>query len=157
METDQDQYVKILFKHCAFNEDDESDCEDIESAWAIIEGDNYILQNTLFYAKMYSWGDVISAVEKDGDLYASGLIRASGYSTIRVLFYDIETRDRVIEKLQKKGCGFEGSNIEELISVSIPPNVLYYKEIASFLARGERKSDWGYEEACISSVHRRQK
>ena len=95
MKTDQEQYVKILFKHCAFNEDDESDCEDIESAWAKVEGDSYVLDNILFYAREYSLGDVISAVEKDGDLYASGLIRESGHSTIRVLFYDIEAKNRV--------------------------------------------------------------
>jgi hypothetical protein len=58
-------------------------------------------------------------------------------------------------ELKEMGCESELSNMNTLISVDIPFNIVYRK-ILSFLENGEREGKWEYQEACISSVHKNQ-
>lgn len=139
-------HVKILFKHDAF--DDES----IESAWAMKIGNNYKLDNILFYAKEFSLGDIISANEINGELYADELIEESGHTTVRMLFNNKEQVSPIREKLKLMNCSSEISNVDRLISVDIPVEV-DYSEMIAFLDAGEDKGEWEYEEASISSKH----
>ena len=76
------KYVKILFRHTAFDEDG------IEGAWAMKVGQYYQLDNILFYAKEFSLGDLIDVEEIKGELWVKGLTQESGHSTAR---YDITT------------------------------------------------------------------
>jgi hypothetical protein len=142
-----ENYVKLLFKHDAFEE------ESIESAWAKKKGEGYELNNILFYAKEYSLGDIIRAEEIEGELFATDLIEESGHSTIRILFSDVALVQPTRDTLKSKGCASELSNIDQLISVDIPPEVSY-ASIKHYLDEGLAKELWEYQEACISTKHR---
>ncbi|HTK21698.1 MAG TPA: DUF4265 domain-containing protein [Mucilaginibacter sp.] len=121
----------------------------IESAWAQRVEGNYILDNILFYAPGYSWGDIVSVEERNGLLYVTGLIKESGHSTIRIIFYNKEIIQLTTEQLEKRGCRWEGSNIPTLISVDIAPEIDYIP-IRKFLDEGEENDWWSYEESCLA-------
>lgn len=142
------EHVKVLFKHDAFGG------EDIEGAWAKPQGVNYVLDNILFYAKEYSWGDVIKVKNDKGKLFVESLFQESGHSTIRVLFSDSSMVRRIRGELSQMGCSTELSNVDKLISVDIPPDVSY-DLVTKFLGEGEEKEEWEYEEACISTHHQK--
>lgn len=135
---------KILFEYTDFN-----DAYAIESAWAEKIGDHYKLNNILFYAPEYSWGDIVSVEEKDGELFVTGLIEESGHTTVRIIFYDEEVLEPTVTWLQKMGCSYEGSNISSLIAVDIP-SAVDYSLIRQFLDEGERNEKWGFEESCLA-------
>ena len=141
-------YITVLFGHNAFGE------LSYESAWVKILKKGYMLDNVLFYAKEYSWGDSIKVISHEGEYYADGLINESGHSTVRILFSDLSIRDEMRKNLIEMGCSSELSNVEELISVDIPVDVDYNK-IRAYLEQGEQEEKWEYEEGCISYNHRK--
>jgi len=139
-------HLKILFIHDAFGEDS------IESAWAEKVKNGYQLDNILFYTKDYSWRDIVSTIEKDGELVVNGLIQEGGHSTVRVLLNDNNLVSSLRNELKKIGCSSELSNMDNLIAVDIPPEVSYL-EIKNYLDKGESQDKWEYQEACIASNH----
>ncbi|XHR95950.1 DUF4265 domain-containing protein [Mucilaginibacter sp. UC70_90] len=135
---------KIIFEY--------QDLEDnyaLESAWAEKRGEYYELRNILFYAPGYSWGDIVSVEDRNGELYVTDLIEESGHSTIRIIFYTNEVIEATIQQLNNFGCTYEGSNIAKLISVDVPSTV-DYKPIKKFLTEGEISELWSYEESCLA-------
>lgn len=141
--------IKVLFKHDAF------ETESYESAWVKVENDTYILDNILFYAKEYSCGDTISVIKVGDEYHVAGLIKESGHTTIRMLIEDVSKVGEIRNEIKELGCSSEGSNIDMLISVDVPSSVSYPK-VLEYLDAGENNGLWGYEEACISSIHRNQ-
>ena len=141
--------VKINFTHNEFGE------QNVESAWATRHGSFYKLDNILFYAKNYSWGDIFSVEERDGELYAHELIEESGHSTVRLLFSKVKEVAKTRKELVKIGCSSELSNLSNLISIDIPSDISYAK-ILDYLVKGEKKGLWEYQEACISTLHNSQ-
>jgi hypothetical protein len=137
--------VKITFMH----ENAFEGGPGIESAWAIRKNDNYVLDNILFYAKEYAYLDVVRAKERDGELIVTGLVEASGHSLVRILFFDLDEVSSVRHFLQSEGCDSELSDLPQLISVDIPPDISYSR-IKSYLDAGELEEKWTYEEACIA-------
>ena len=135
---------KIVFEYYDSNQE-----YALESAWADKVGNYYKLDNILFYAPGYSWGDIVKAEDRNGQLYVTGLVEESGHSTIRIIFYENESIQPTIEQLKKMGCDYEGSNITTLISVDIPPEV-DYKNVKQFLDEGEKNDKWSYEESCLA-------
>lgn len=146
----KENYVKLLFKHDAF------EGNDIEVAWAVKEADYYKLDNILFYAKEFSWGDLIKAKSINDELYADALVKESGHSTVRVLFENVDDVQPTRNRLKSLGCDSELSNYEKLVAVDIPSTV-YYSDIAAYLNEGEKAGKWEYQEACISTHHKTQK
>ena len=142
----EEKHIKVLFKHDAFEE------ENVEGAWTKQIGENFMLDNILFYAKEYSWGDIISAEEIDGELYAKDLIEESGHSTVRILLSKESLVKPVRAELEKLGCSSELSNYKKLVSVDIP-KIVKYSIIRSYLDSGEQMEKWEYQEACLSSNH----
>lgn len=142
------KHVKILFEHQNAPEGGAG----IESAWAIPENGFYKLDNILFYAPEYSLGDVVSVEERNQELFVNGLIKESGHSTVRIIFYNVEEVSKTRKILQEFGCDSEISDIPTLIAVDIPHNVSY-KKVKQFLEEGSALSKWGYEEACIAHIN----
>lgn len=138
------QHTKILFEYKDFEEN-----YALESAWAEKKGNNYQLDNILFYASEYSLGDILSVENRANELYVTGLIEESGHSTIRIIFNREEDVANTRTELQAFGCDSEISNLPFLIAVDIPPNVQYAR-IRDFLEEGVKEKKWGYEEACIA-------
>lgn len=135
---------KIIFEYQNANGNYE-----LESAWATKVGDHYKLDNILFYAPEYAWGDVVNVEERGGELYVTELVKESGHSTVRILFNDQKDVQNTRDQLKRMGCDSELSNISTLIAVDIPPHVKYEK-IKEFLDEGEKNEKWGYEEACLT-------
>lgn len=140
-------YRKILFNHTAF------DIDSIESAWGVEVNEGYRLDNILFYTQNYSWNDIVSIQEKEGDLYVTGLLEEGGHSTINVLFKNDNEVKQVRRELKELGCDSELSNSPNLIALDIPPNT-DYSTIKNYLDKGELAERWEYQEACLSSNHR---
>ena len=142
----KEKYIKVGFPYEFFDE------TGTETAWVQVKEGEYILDNILFHARGYAWGDIIAVEEKDGCYYIAGLIKSSGHSTIHILFNDEEQREQTIYQLKKKGCDLESFSKKLLIAVDIPPD-LHYPDIKRYLENGEKEEKWNYQEACISSVH----
>jgi len=121
----------------------------LESAWAEKSGDNYKLDNILFYAPGYSWGDIVKVENRDGELFVIELVEESGHSTVRVIFYSEELIDPTIKQLEIMGCHWEGSNLKTLFSIDISPEV-NYAPIREFLEKGEENDLWSFEESCLA-------
>jgi Domain of unknown function (DUF4265) len=136
---------KIIFEYNDANEE-----YALEGAWATKVEDHYKLDNILFYAPEYSLGDIVSAEERNKELYVTGLIKESGHSTVRILFNNKKDVQITRNKLIQLGCESEVSNIPKLISVDIPRSVDYFKSVRPFLEKGVEKDLWGFEEACIA-------
>jgi len=135
---------KILFEYRDFN-----DQYAIESAWASKVGENYCLENILFYASNYSFGDLLKVEHREGELYVVGLVEASGHSTIRIIFFDKDVISATMNELITIGCDYEGSDVPILMSVDIPPGV-NYSVVKEYLEKGEQDHKWSYEEACLA-------
>lgn len=142
-----ENHTKIFFTHDAFGD------ESVESAWAEKIDNGYQLDNILFYAKNYSWGDIVSVEESNGELFVTGLVEEKGHSTIRILVSEISLVPILREELKKLGCSSELSNMKNLIAVDIPPQVPY-SNIQNYLDKGETENKWEYQEAAIASNHR---
>tara|TARA_B100000949_G_scaffold182403_1_gene163689 strand:- start:1535 stop:2047 length:513 start_codon:yes stop_codon:yes gene_type:complete len=139
-----ENYVKLLFSHDALGEGS------VESAWAQKVEKGYQLDNILFYAKNYSWKDIVSAEEINGELFATGLVEEKGHSTVRVLLSDASEVPKLREEIKNFGCSSELSNVENLVAIDIPPSVSYDK-VRAYLEKGEDDGRWEYQEACIAS------
>ncbi|MEO6454237.1 MAG: DUF4265 domain-containing protein [Ginsengibacter sp.] len=139
------EHIKILFEH--YNTPDNE--YGIESAWAAPVGENFQLDNILFYAPEYSLEDIVSVENRNGELFVTGLVQESGHSTVRIIVSEKESVAPLREQLKKLGCDSEISDVPILISVDIPPEV-DYSIIKDLLVQGENLSKWSYEESCIA-------
>ena len=137
---------KISFEH----ENSPEGGYGIESVWAIpLENNTFKLDNLLFYAPEYSWGDIVSVENREGELFVTGLIKESGHSTVRIILNDQKDVEKTRDYLKSLGCDSEISDVPILISVDIPPSVSYL-QIKNYLENREESSKWSYEEACIA-------
>jgi hypothetical protein len=139
------KHSKILFK---YDESTEGSYE-VESVWAVPDGQNYKLDNIPFYARGVALDDlVIAAAEDDEVLWYRGVVRPSGRSTIRLWFSRVEDVQTVRDELRKLGCASEISNLPRLVAVDIPSSISY-AAIKGFFDRGEAAGQFEYEEACL--------
>lgn len=142
------EYQKIFFEHDNAIEGGIG----IESAWALPVGDNYQLDNILFYALGYSWKDIVATETIDSEKYVKNIVQKSGHSTIRIIFEDEDDVESTRDYLQSLGCDSEISDVYILIAVDIPPDVDIEKVLA-FLEEGKSIGKWGYEEADVNWQH----
>lgn len=140
-------HIKVLIE---IGSEDENTVE-IESIWAKKTKNGYYLDNIPFYAYGLAYMDIIEVEDLNGCYYFRGLLKASGHSTIRILFSDINTIKNTIVELEKLGCSCEISDVKRLISVDIPKTIKY-KTIKSFLDKGVENDKWAYEEACLGFI-----
>lgn len=142
-ERSSNRYVKVLLEV----ERDDGTC-DVESVWAVSEVGGFRLDNIPFYARGLAWGDIVSATpDPDGLLRYTGLVGASGHSTIRLLFADVRAVQGVRDELRAMGCDSE-LDLPVLVAVDIPPDVPY-PPIRDYLAKKERAGILEYEEGCL--------
>lgn len=137
-------YVKIYFEIPSVDSEE----TEIETIWAIPQGEGFKLDNIPFYAKGVALGDVVSAKEVDGCLYVDELLKPSGHSTVRLWFADEKDVQAVRAELKAMGCDSEISDQPRLVAVDIPSNVRYEK-IREYLDAGESYGKWDYQEACL--------
>lgn len=120
-----------------------------ESLWAEAVEGGFVVRNSPFYATGIAWGDIVSAELRDGALWHTGLIKASGHSTVQILFLrEGPVRDSVTRHLQSLRCGAEGSDLPNLIAVDVPSDVSY-SEVRTYLEEQESAGILGFREACL--------
>ena len=111
--------------------------------------DAYRLDNIPFFARGVSSEDIVRVKREEGVLFFAGLVDIGGHSTVRVLVWNRSETEAVREELRAMGCSSEGTNIDGLVAVDIPPSVRY-AEVREFLMAGEQNGRWEFEEACIA-------
>jgi hypothetical protein len=122
---------------------------DAETLWVLPKEDGYEVDNIPFYVRSIACGDLVAAQpDGDGMLCFSGLVRASGNSTIRLLFAREEDVAAVREELRQMGCDSEVSDVSRLVAVDVPPSVKY-EGLKAYFEEGERAGRFEYEEGCL--------
>lgn len=118
--TDQ---VKVFF-HLKQDEDGYPEVA-AESVWAkpTEHADEYIVDNIPFFIREATIGDTLKAFKEEGVLWFDSLLRGSGNSLIRVVFFKNSSKERVNEKLSEMGCSTEYSKDHNLLAVNIPAEV----------------------------------
>ncbi|MDI3291178.1 DUF4265 domain-containing protein [Polyangium sp. 15x6] len=136
-------HVKILF-----DVENEDGTVDLESLWAVPVSNGYRIDNIPFYARGVACNDIVAASpDEDGMLHFSGLITASGHSTVRLWFRDEADVPVVRDYLRRMGCASE-SDLPRLVAVDIPPTVPY-DALRKFLDEQEAAGVFEYEEGCL--------
>ena len=123
----------------------------VESLWARPCGDDvFQIDNIPFFAKRVSFGDKVTAKQNvpNGSLCYKEHVEYSKHSTIRVILFDENKVQTTRDHLKKMGCSSELSHIPKLIAIDIPPKI-NVQCITHFLAEGEKRGDWEYEEASV--------
>lgn len=121
---------------------------EIESVWAMPVARGYRIDSIPFYAKGVACNDTVS-VEKDagGMLRATGVVVASGHSTVRLWFEKEADVARVRDELRAMGCPSE-LDLSRLVAVDVPPSTPYDR-VRAYLDRQEVAGVFEYEEGCL--------
>jgi len=153
---EKQEMVKVGFK--LDREKDDYPPADWEWMWARPVSDStFKIDNTPFFAKGVSAGDIVTAEQTSGGLVFKDLVQPSGHSTVRVVVFRGDRNDaevqalvgHVRESLKSLGCSTELSHIPNLFSVDIPPGV-DYSSVSALLSRKEGDGILEYEEACLA-------
>ena len=123
---------------------------DWEHLWAIPRStDRYELDNIPFFATGVSAGDLVAVRRGDDErLIFDRVVQYGGHSTVRVVMFDIDQKEKIRGELARLGCESEGSHIPKLFAVDVPASV-NYAEVISFLAKKADEDVLDYEEASI--------
>ena len=124
-----------------------------ENVWVEFQNDVYILENIPCYAYFYSYKDTVSIDISSGKKIITGIVKSSGNSTIRILFFDMSYISIVRQKLDNSDYISETSLIDCMLAVNIPKQSSY----SSFLNIIKKYCDDGiidYEEGALTEEHK---
>ena len=139
-----ESHVKILFEI-----EGENGSIETESLWAIPVEAGYKIDNIPFYARDVALDDVVQAEpDDDGMLRYTGLVEASGHSTVRLWFSDTKQVASVREVLRQMGCVSE-VDLARLVAVDVPERIPYAK-VRAYLDIQENAGILDYEESCMA-------
>ncbi len=153
---DKQEMVKVGFK--LDRDQDDYPPADWEWMWASRVSDStFKIDNSPFFAKGVSAGDIVAAEQTSGGLVFRDLVQPSGHSTVRVVAIRGDRNEGQVqalvaelrESLKALGCSTELSHLPNLFSVDIPPEV-DYRSVSAFLSQKESEGILEYEEACLA-------
>ena len=100
----------------------------VESVWAIPTADNSVvkLDNVPFFTYEATIDDLIRVHEEDGKLWFQEVLTESINSMFRILFFDIDVKDKVRDHLVGMGCVTELFASRKLLAVSVPGPALLF-------------------------------
>ncbi|MBJ6801134.1 DUF4265 domain-containing protein [Geomonas propionica] len=143
--------AKVLFR--VFNDDGTAE---VETLWATkLDGDNYRLENSPFYAYGVSWQDIIFAPFDQDEGFPSfqSVVTKSGHRTVRVVFQspveDGNNTQQILQTLVDLGCTYEGAN-NSYVAVDVPPTS-DFEAVCNFLT--ERAATWEHADPTYSSLY----
>ena len=120
---------------------------DSEGIWAIPLGDrNYRIENVPWFAQGTAFGDVVSAVEFEGNRWVMNGMAWSGHLTVRVACPDPSA---VLGKFADLGVRGESAAPFGIAALDIPPDADLHAVVARLRAGG-----YDYEEACVTDEWR---
>jgi hypothetical protein len=117
---------------------------DWEHLWAdAVGGDQFRLDNTPFFARDVSCGDIVKAV-REGELNVfQEVVRSGGHGTVRVILNPDSALD-FVSRMSDMGCQVEVSHIPGYIAIDVPPSVRK-ADLLRYLDHGEAAGLWEYE------------
>jgi len=120
-----------------------------ETIWAepVDEG-YYKVDNIPFFATNLAYNDIISVEDENGVLYFNNLIKASGHSTLQIVFFEKSKENDVLKRLEEMGCEWEGMQGGGYYAVDVPPDK-DYNAIIKMLDVKHQNSVLDYKEACV--------
>jgi Domain of unknown function (DUF4265) len=146
-------HVKIFFR--LEQDEDGYPPVSVESVWAKDQGDgSFVLDNTPWFTREATLGDVVEADEEDGALYYRATRRVSGSSLLRVIFLTDEDPTPVRNVLVELGCSSEMAGVWPLLAVNVPAEA-DLDAVRAVLDEGEGEGRWEYEEAILRHGRRR--
>lgn len=140
--------VKMFFE---LEQDDEGyPPVNVESLWVSERLDGlYEIDNIPFFVRDIALSDIVfGCLDENNVLWFQGVAQPSRHRTLRVLTKSEHDVSGVRDALKRLGCSSEGSHIAKLISVDVPPNVIY-DDLRAFLDEGEANGQFEYEESCL--------
>lgn len=120
----------------------------VENIWAMpTDKGEYVLDNIPFFTRQATFGDTVSAtLGEDGRLWFTKVVRESGNSLIRVVFFDLARIAEVRRDLEALGCDTELS--KNLVAVNIP-STTSLADVQRYLG-GKAAQGWiDYEEPIL--------
>jgi Domain of unknown function (DUF4265) len=141
--------VKVQFRLQA-DEDDYPPVA-VESVWAtpVAERNELVIDNIPFFVKDATVGDRICvSIDSDGVAWFAGVVKRSGHSLLRVVFFDLSIGDAVASTLRQLGCSFEWFRERNLLAVDVPPQASL-DEVQRYLASTAERGVIDYEEALL--------
>lgn len=122
----------------------------VESVWAGAgtSGGEYVIDNVPFFAREATIGDVVQVHDEGGHLWFDKVLRRSGNSLMRVVFFDHAAVESVNERLMGFGCSTEYFKAHNLLAVSIPSGV-NLREVQGYLQAEVSAGTLDYEEPIL--------
>ena len=124
---------------------------EVESIWVKDLGNgSYEIDNSPFYARNISWKDIVSAEQRDGELWYKETLTPSDHSTMRVYFHkecSFEDRENILHFLNDSGATYESfAKDYPLYAVDLSPEV-DYRKLITYLREKEKNNLLGVEES----------
>lgn len=126
----------------------------VETVWAEIideEKGHFQIENVPFFVKSYSVGDIVFAELENDELIVKDLVKESGNSTVNIVFFKTEDKEKVLKELNDLGCDFEGleSVLPGYYSLNISRKI-NYEPIKSYLSNLRNEKVLDFREACLA-------
>jgi len=140
--------VKILFK--LIQDEDGYPPIAVESVWAkkVRTGEGYTLNNIPFFARQATLDDVVAVRNEDGHFWFDRMLKKSGNSLLRIVFFDLSRVPELRQSLAALGCTTEWNKNHNLVAVNVPSSVQIISVQAYLKAKSEEK--WlDYEEPIL--------
>jgi hypothetical protein len=140
-------HVKILFE---LERVDDYPPFEVESLWGVKIVDSiFRIDNIPFYIRGIALGDVVRAKPTtDGALQFESIVKNSGHSTVRVVFFKPEAQEDLCKNLEALGCQWEGAFEPSLIAIDVPPSS-NLSVVLELLKTGCEKDLFDYEEGVV--------
>ncbi|WP_226993925.1 DUF4265 domain-containing protein [Myxococcus hansupus] len=145
---DDDSLLKVFFQ--LYPDEDDYPPASVESVWAIVDpaSPGVTIDNTPFFAREATLGDVVSTRLEDGCHWFESVLQRSEYSLVRVYFFELDCMQRVREFLVGLGCSTESAPRYRLLAVSIPASVSL-SDVQAYLQAEKGRDNIDYEEPIL--------
>jgi hypothetical protein len=123
-----------------------------EKVGAVKHGDFYRLIHVPAFAPNLAVGDIVRVEFDDGEFHFDKLIEESGNSTIHIILFKPDSKDRVIRILTRFRCVVNSHVADNYLVINIPPDV-YYQPVRDYLLSEKLDENIDFKEACLSRLH----
>ncbi|MBL8920846.1 MAG: DUF4265 domain-containing protein [Myxococcaceae bacterium] len=121
----------------------------VESVWADLAADGgYVLDNVPFFARQATFGDRVSASAGEGGLWFERVLKKSGNSLIRIVFFEKWRVQQVRDALKSLGCDTEWSERHSLVAVNVP-SAVPLASVQEYLRERSTRGWLDYEEPIL--------